>query len=116
MTIQEDLKNGIMEFEQSAVEEERKNMLRSAATLYFKAIASACDYVIYLKLRKIPDNHTERFRILEGQFVLFYEIMNRCFPIYKQTYRSNISAEQMEMMKDAFRKIKKLADSFEKGM
>jgi hypothetical protein len=116
MAIQDDLKSGILEFEQSAAEEEAKGRKRAAATLYFKAIVSACDYVIYLKLKKIPGSHAERFRVLESHFVLFYQAIDRVFPVYLQTYRSGISAEQMGMMKDALRKIKRLAESVEKGL
>ncbi len=114
MTIQDGLKSGIIEFEQSAREEEAKGRNRAAATLYFKAIATVCDYVIYQKLRKIPDNHAERFRILESHFILLYRVIDSIFSTYLQTYRSGISQEQMEMMKDAFRKAKKLAESVEK--
>lgn len=116
MTVQDELKAGIAEFEQAAVEEEARKRRRSAATLYFKAIASVCDYVIYLRFRKIPDSHAERFRILENHFILLYKEVNSVFSIYLQTYRSSVSDEQMGMMKDAFRKVKRIAESVEKNM
>jgi len=71
MAIQDELKSGMLEFEQAAIEEEGKGRWRSAATLYFKAIASACDYAIYLKLRKLPDSHAERFRFLKAILFCF---------------------------------------------
>jgi hypothetical protein len=116
MAIQEDLKSGILEFRQSAEEEEKKGRKRSAATLYFKAVATVCDYLIYLKFRKIPDNHTERFRTLERHFHDLYKTLDTVFPIYQQTYRSDITAEQLDVMKNAFGRIKEFADSFEKGL
>lgn len=77
--------------------------------MYFKAIAAVCDYAIYFKLKKLPDNHTERFRILETHFQPFYSVLNKVFSIYQQTYRSDINQEQLEMVKDGLRKIKGLA-------
>ena len=109
MRIEDELKNGISEYIQSATDDENKGRRRSAATMYFKAIAAVCDYVIYSKLKKIPDNHTERFRLIETYFQPFYGTLNKVFPIYQQTYRSDINQEQLEMIKDGLRKIKKLA-------
>ncbi len=59
--------------------------------------------------QKIPDNHTERFRIMEAHFQPFYVILNKMFPVYQQTYRSDISEEQLEALKNGLQKIKGLA-------
>ncbi len=109
MRLDDELKNGLAEYIQSAIEDERNGRKRSAATMYFKAIAIACDYVIYSKLKKVPDNHAERFRILEAHFPALYSALSRTFPIYQQTYRADISAEQLEVIKDGLEKVKKLA-------
>ena len=71
MKVEDELKKGIEEYTQSALEDEAKGRKRSATTMYFKAIGTVCDFVIYSKLKKIPDNHSERFRFLEAHFQPF---------------------------------------------
>lgn len=109
MKAEDDLKKGLEEYLQSATEDEQKGRRRSAATMYFKAIGACCDYVIYSKFKKVPDSHAERFRIMEAHFQHFYAIVNKTFPIYQQTYRSDISIGQLEALKDGLQKIKRLA-------
>ena len=109
MRVEDELKKGIEEYTQSAIRDESENRRRSAATMYFKAIAAVCDYIIYFKLKRLPDNHTERFRILETHFQAYYSVLNKVFPIYQQTYRSDINQEQLEMVKNGLKKLKELA-------
>ncbi len=109
MKIEDELKRGVQEYLESARDDENKGRKRSAATMYFKAMAAVCDYVIYSKIKKLPDNHTERFRMMETGFQAFYTTLSKTFPIYQQTYRADISKEQLEMLKYAFKKISKLA-------
>ena len=109
MRIEDELKNGVKEYVQSAFEDEKMGRRRSAATMYFKAIDAVCDYAIYSRLKKLPDNHTERFRVLESHFQSFYSVLNKVFPIYQQTYRSDINQDQLEMIKDGLKKVKAFA-------
>ena len=108
MRVEDELKKGVNEYVQSAIDDENKGRMRSAATMYFKAIAAVCDYVIYSRIKKLPDNHRERFRIIEMHFQPLYSVLNKVFPIYQQTYRSNINADQLEMIKDGLKKIKNM--------
>lgn len=63
----------------------------SATVLYFKALFCVLDYVILDHKGFIPKSHTERFRILETDFIEYYNMLDKYFPIYQQTYSTKIS-------------------------
>ena len=106
----EGLEDGVKEFSKSAEEEDSKGRLRSSAVLYFKAIADLCDIIIYLRLRKIPDNHEERFRLLERCAPNVYNLLHSTFQIYTKTYRKNLSKEEHGRLKDVFKRVKEIAE------
>lgn len=107
--IDDDLLQSVREFLQSGSDEEAKTRYRSALTLYFKAIAVICDLVIYRKIRKIPGNHAERFRILEQQFPSVYVLVDRVFTYYTDTYSKPVTPERCATVRDTFYEITKLA-------
>ena len=57
-----------MEFYSEAKQSEINKSYNSAATLYFKAIVVAIDYIIFLEKSIIPKNHTQRFEILKKEY------------------------------------------------
>lgn len=59
------LRQGIKEFMLSGNMAEARGLLISACDNYFKALIHAVDFSLFEKIGKIPDSHTERFRILE---------------------------------------------------
>lgn len=113
---EEELIKGIEEFESSAIDMKGKKKYRSSVVLFYKAIAETCDLILYLKLRKIPDNWEERFRLLEKYIPAAYIILHISFPIYRKTYRSNISKEECERIENAYERIKKIKESIEKSI
>ncbi len=106
----EGLEEGVAEFSKSAEDDEAKGRLRSSAVLYFKAIAGLCDIIVYLRLRKIPDNHEERFRLLERCAPNVYNLVSNTFSIYTKTYRRNLSKEELGRLKDVFKRVKEIAE------
>jgi len=71
----------------------------SATVLYFKAFFGILDLII-LRNRGIgPKSHTERFRILQKDFPHYYEILDKYFPIYQQTYVTKIEREICDEIK-----------------
>ena len=106
----EGLEDGVKEFSKSADEEERAGRLRSSAVLYFKAIADLCDIIVYLRLRKIPDNHEERFRLLERCAPNVYNLLHSTFQIYTKTYRKNLTKEEHGRIKDVFKRVKEISE------
>lgn len=71
----------------------------SATMLYFKAFFITLDYIILKKQGKTPKDHTERFRILEADFPELYELLDRNFPTYRQTYSTTIPKDKCEEIK-----------------
>ncbi len=68
----------------------------SATILYFKCFFVLLDYIIFKKLQITPKDHTERFRILELNFPEYYEILDKYFQIYRDTYSLTIEKEKCE--------------------
>lgn len=68
----------------------------SATILYFKCLFVLLDYVLFKNLRKTPKDHTERFRLLESNFPELYKIVDKYFPIYRNTYSLSIEKDDCE--------------------
>jgi len=83
---------------------------KNSTILYSKALFAVCDIIIHDKLKKLPKNHTERFRILEEYFKKIYEIVDRIFDKYTDSYSKPILKETCEAIKDGIKKIKEISD------
>lgn len=103
--IDQDLLSGIKEFSAAAEDEEKKERYRSAVTLYFKALALACDLAIYRKVRVIPNSHSDRFRLLERVLPDAYPIVNRAFAYYTDTYSKAITKKHCEEIRGALHEV-----------
>ncbi len=77
----------------------------SATMLYFKAFFIALDYIILKEQGNTPKDHTERFRTLETDFPELYEILDRNFPTYRQTYSTTIPKEKCEEIKKDVKQV-----------
>lgn len=103
------LKSNINEYFRQAKIAERDRAYNSAVVLYFKAIASLVDLLIYTKEFIAPSNHTERFRILKKRYMDIHSIVDKDFQIYQQSYRIKLTQEHVEVMKNDIKKIEDLA-------
>jgi hypothetical protein len=54
------LRARVKEFLESAKDDESKQRINAATTMYFKTIAEMCDFLLYNEILKVPNNHTER--------------------------------------------------------
>lgn len=99
---------GIKQFILSGKLSEENNLLISATDNYFKALIHAVDLYLLGLIGKIPDNHTERFRILEAENSDVYRIVDELFRLYVKSYRSNISKEEFTKVKDGLKQILRL--------
>jgi len=95
----------IKEFIESAEQDEKNQRLRSAVTMYFKAITEICDFIIFNKILKTSKNHTERYELLERFFPEIYNITSPLFKIYRKTYSQKVSKEDLIEMKNATKQI-----------
>jgi len=100
-----DLLINIKEYLISAEEYEKKQYFNVAATLYFKAIAVLIDLFILKKEKFIPSNHNKRFRLLEVKYPFLYKILDKDFPIYQNSYRTNLKKEHVVIFKNDFKKV-----------
>jgi len=97
----------VNEFLETAKDAEEKNRLKSSTTMYFKAIVEACDFFIYNKLLKIPDNHRERFDYLKKFDFDLNEEVYSLFKIYRKTYSQSIDVADLVIIKNGTEKILK---------
>ena len=97
----------IKEFLETAADAKEKNRLKSSITMYFKAIAEACDFFIYSKVLKVPDNHKERFAYLKKLDYSLNEEAHTLFNIYRKTYSQMVDVADMVIIKNGTEKILK---------
>ncbi|MEM4397515.1 MAG: hypothetical protein QW757_02735 [Candidatus Woesearchaeota archaeon] len=88
------------EYFESAEDELKKNRFNSAVVLYFKSLVSLIDLFILSKLGITPSSHTERFRITETNFPEIYELLDKDFPFYQDSYINIMTKELAEVIKE----------------
>lgn len=72
----------------------------SATILYFKCLFVLLDYVLFEKIRKTPKDHTERFQMLEQHFQEYYKVLDKYFPLYRDTYSLTIEKEKCQEVRE----------------
>ncbi|MBT4805358.1 hypothetical protein HON71_04250 [Candidatus Woesearchaeota archaeon] len=101
----EEIKKTFLEEFEGAEEQLEKNRYKNAAILSSKALFALCDFLIHSKLKKLPKNHHERFRILEEYFPDVYLIVDNVFNHYTDAYSKPILKETCELIKNGIQKI-----------
>jgi uncharacterized protein (UPF0332 family) len=107
MEIIGELENTFLEEYEGGVEQLVKERYKNAVILLSKSIFALCDVIIYLKLNKLPKNHSERFRILEEYFEDIYSIVDNIFSHYTDAYSKPVLKETCIKIKNAIHKITK---------
>ena len=85
-----------------------KGKYNSATTLFFKAIAALCDLYILKKEGIVPSSHSNRFRILEEKYPDIYNIADRDFPFYQDSYTKKMDNESAKLLKEDAEALKKI--------
>lgn len=106
--MKDELRRGIKEFILSGKMAENKGLLISASDNYFKALIHAIDLSLFEKIGKVPDSHTERFRILEKENKEMYNLVDSLFNLYRKSYRSFIAKEEFNRIKNGLKKTLEL--------
>lgn len=83
----------------------------SATTLFFKAIIALSDLFLLKNEGRIPSSHSDRFRVIEEKYSELYEILDRDFPFYQDSYTKKMDKESAQLLKDDIGKIKKMLES-----
>ncbi len=94
------LKQTAKEYFQSADEELKKERYNSSVVLYFKSLISLTDLFILQKTGNTPSSHAKRFRITEEKFMDVYNIIDKDFPFYQDSYFQLMSKELAEVIKN----------------
>lgn len=84
----------------------------SASTLYFKALFSILDLIIFQDKADIPKDHSERFRILEADYNSLYIILDKLYPDYRNAYNSKINKQTCDRVKENVERIVKKQEIF----
>lgn len=82
---------------QSALRNERYN---SAVVLFFKTLVSLVDLYLFIKTGKAPSSHGERFFVTKKKFMDVYDLLDRNFPFYQDSYVLSLSKEIAEVIKE----------------
>lgn len=99
------LESSFIEEITGALHEFNEKRYKNSLILYSKAIFCMCDLLILQKKLKMPENHPERFRILERYAPKVYRIVDKLFKKYTDTYLKPSDKESCEAMKDAIKQI-----------
>ena len=87
------------EYYASGKDEFNKGRYNSALVLFFKALLSFCDLYLLKETRKAPNSHSDRFRMTKEKFLDIYELIDKDFSFYIESYGKIISKDNAEAIK-----------------
>lgn len=99
-TQREILENNAKEYFSSGNDEFFKGRYNSAVVLFFKSLIALADIYILDKTGKTPSSHINRFRILEQSFPEIYNLVDKDFPFYQDSYVQLMSKELAEVIQN----------------
>lgn len=88
------------EYYASALEEHKKARYNSSVVLFFKALIALTDLYILQKTKSSPSSHTNRFQITKKYFPEVYDLLDKDFPYYQDSYIQIMSKDLAEAIKD----------------
>ncbi|MEK6928580.1 MAG: hypothetical protein AABW65_01320 [Nanoarchaeota archaeon] len=99
------MKNDILEqtareYFSSGLDEYAKERYNSAVVLFFKAIVAYIDLLLLQKTNHTPSSHNDRFRMAQKELPDIYDILDKDFPFYQDSYIQKLSKELAEVMKN----------------
>lgn len=77
----------------------------SSTILYFKALFAILDLILLKEKGKIPKDHTERFRMLQFSHLEYYALLDKLYPLYRDTYTAVILEETCIKVKENVERI-----------
>lgn len=104
------LLENLREYLDSAEQAFRAKKYNTAVTLFFKAICAATDIFILKNEGLVPSSHTSRFRVVQEKYPELYDILDKDFPFYQDSYTKKMSNEAVEMLREDAQRIKKMSE------
>lgn len=101
------LLSNLQEYTNYAEDAFRKKSYNTATTLFFKALVAACDLFLLRNESIVPSSHTHRFEILKLKHKEFYDLLDRDFPFYQESYTHRMNKEAAQLLKEDVETIKK---------
>jgi hypothetical protein len=105
MEIEEIFLINIKNFKNSAELVFKTKDFTSSTILYFKTLFAVLDLIIFKDKKRVPKDHTERFRILEIDYKDYYLLLDKLYPKYRESYNMIISKEDCEIIKQNVEKL-----------
>jgi uncharacterized protein (UPF0332 family) len=97
---QEILEKTAKEYFDSGQEEFKKKRYNSSVVLFFKSLVSLIDLFILQKTGGTPSSHEQRFRTTMKNFPEVYNLLDKDFPFYQDSYAQIMTKELAEVIQD----------------
>jgi len=105
MTKADILENTAKEYYETGAENLEKKRYNSAVVLFFKALVALSDLFLLQQTGETPSSHTDRFKVTKEKFPEVYNLLDKDFPFYQDSYNVIMTQELAEVIKDDAREI-----------
>ncbi|MFH1801955.1 MAG: hypothetical protein ABH864_00725 [archaeon] len=97
---EEILEKAAKEYFASGQDELNKKRYNSAVVLFFKSLTSLTDLFLLQNTNKTPSSHADRFQKLRKGYPEIYDLIDKDFPFYQDSYVQTMTNELAEIIKD----------------
>lgn len=94
------LEKNTKEYYLSAMECLGKKRYNSSTVLFFKCLFSLADYYLLIKLSATPSSHKKRFEMLRNEDESIYDMLDKTFSFYIDSYVQVMDEEIVEIIKN----------------
>lgn len=88
------------EYFEDAEDALKRGRCNSAVVLFFKSLLALSDLYILQKTGETPSSHNARFRIAQERFSEIYDMLDKDFPFYQDSYVHVMTKELAEVIKN----------------
>lgn len=107
---EEVLRKTAIEYFQAGKEEFSKGRYNSAVVLFFKCLVGLADLIVLKKAGRSPSSHNDRFRVTKESFPEVYDLLDKDFPFYQDSYNIVMTKELAEVIENDARKLAEKAE------
>lgn len=88
------------EYYSSGCDEYIKERYNSTVVLFFKALVVYVDLLLLQKTGNTPSSHNGRFGMAQKELPEIYELLDKDFPFYQDSYVQKLTKELAEVIKN----------------